>query len=87
SFAVHLPTEVVRVLEENVSGEDFTLAKKRVAYLCRWTTRAKELGVEGPNASILAQLKNADDRDATNQQAWRQTLEEVEKGYVWLDED
>ena len=164
SFAVHLPAEVVRVLEENVSDEDFALAKKRVAYLCRWTKRAQELGAEeqnlkkampghqccllqrkrllvfqemlddlgypdkhltrdlaagfplsgwlepsgvfpravkrpqysvdtlrvlakGLNASILAQLENADDRDATNQQAWRQTLEEIEKGYVWLDED
>ncbi|CAJ1430111.1 unnamed protein product [Effrenium voratum] len=164
SFAVHLPAEVVRVLEENVSDEDFALAKKRVAYLCRWTKRAQELGAEeqnlkkampghqccllqrkrllvfqemlddlgypdkhltrdlaagfplsgwlepsgvfpravkrpqysvdtlrvlakGLNASILAQLENADDRDATNQQAWRQTLEEIEKGYVWLDDD
>ncbi|CAJ1457513.1 unnamed protein product [Effrenium voratum] len=95
SFAVHLPAEVVRVLEENVSDEDFALAKKRVAYLCRWTKRAQELGAEeqnlkkampGLNASILAQLENADDRDATNQQAWRQTLEEIEKGYVWLDD-
>ncbi|CAJ1417677.1 unnamed protein product [Effrenium voratum] len=99
SFAVHLPAEVVRVLEENVSDEDFALAKKRVAYLCRWTKRAQELGAEEQNlkkampghqclnASILAQLENADDRDATNQQAWRQTLEEIEKGYVWLDDD
>ncbi|CAJ1438397.1 unnamed protein product, partial [Effrenium voratum] len=29
SFAVHLPQEVVSVLEENISGADFTLAKKR----------------------------------------------------------
>ncbi|CAJ1393649.1 unnamed protein product, partial [Effrenium voratum] len=89
SFAVHLPAEVVRVLEENVSDEDFALAKKRVAYLCRPQYSVDTLRVlaKGLNASILAQLENADDRDATNQQAWRQTLEEIEKGYVWLDDD
>ena len=163
SFAVHLPQEVVSVLEENISGADFTLAKKRVAYLCKWTRRAKHLGpaeqefkqslpehqrhllkskrllvfqemldelgypdkhlvrdlaagfplsgwleqtgvfprsvkrpqysveslkvlAKGLNASILAQLENADDSDETNQQAWKQTLDEIQKGYVWVDD-
>ncbi|CAJ1376929.1 unnamed protein product, partial [Effrenium voratum] len=64
SFAVHLPTEVVRVLEENVSDEDFALAKKRVAYLCRPQYSVDTLRVlaKGLSASILAQLENADDQ-------------------------
>ena len=41
----------------------------------------------GLNRAILGQLGGENDDDETVQQTWKKTLEEVDKGYIWLDKD
>ena len=45
-MAIHLPDMVQSVLEENVNGNLFDLAKKRTAWLWKWAKRAGELEKE-----------------------------------------
>ena len=164
SMAIHLPEQVTSVLEQNMSKEVFSLAKRRISFVAKWTKRAKELekdeevfkssmpnhlqkllrkkrlllwkemlqeysypGVglideiatgfnltgwsnsssvfprnvkrpqydvatlkllaNGLNQSIKAQLMSLDDDDEVNKVTWEQTLQEVELGYIWHDED
>ena len=163
AFSIHLPEAVQQVLRENLHGNAFDLAKKRIQYLWKWSSRATELkqaeaehkarmpphlaellrnkrllllqemledldypdkelvkdisegfkltgwlkasGVfpkavrqaqysvetlrllsKGLNAAILAQLEPTSDVEQVAVGAWEQTLEELEKGYVWRDE-
>ncbi len=41
---------------------------------------------EGLNKSICSQLQAVDDNDVVNQTTWSQTLEELDKGYIWQGE-
>ena len=52
----------------------------------QYSVESLKVLAKGLNASILSQLENADDSDETNQQAWKQTLDEIQKGYVWVDD-
>ena len=162
SMAIHLPENVVKVLETCCNGTLFELAKHRVQYLWHWSNRAKELvgkeqelkdGMQvylkelmakkrltlfgemlaacdypdrnliedlkngfpltgwlessnvfpknikrpqyslqtlvsvskGLNKLILKQLSMADDDDISRQ-VWKLTKEEIDAGFVWLDE-
>lgn len=46
-----------------------------------------KLLANGLNQSIKAQLMSLDDDDEVNRVTWEQTLQEVELGYIWHDED
>ncbi len=46
TMAIHLPDMIQSVLEENVNGNLFDLAKKRTSWLWKWTKRAGELEKE-----------------------------------------
>ena len=43
SMAIHLSDGVKEVLHSNFKGEPYTLIKKRLAYISKWSNRAKEL--------------------------------------------
>lgn len=163
SMAIHLPEQVTEVLEQNMSGDILTLAKRRIAFLVKWTKRAKELEqdernfklsmpihlrkllgrkrlllwkemldeynypdtglidemsvgfkltgwsnssvfprnvkrpqydintlklvAKGLNQCIKAQLMSLDDKEEVNKVTWEQTLQEVELGYIWRDDE
>eukprot|EP00434_Breviolum_minutum_P016199 symbB.v1.2.014274.t1/scaffold1033.1/size247163/12 len=46
-----------------------------------------KLLASGLNQSIKAQLMSLDDEDEVNKVTWEQTLQEVELGYIWQDDD
>ena len=43
SLAIHLSQDVTRVLEANLTGDLYRIALKRVRYLQKWSSRAREL--------------------------------------------
>ena len=52
SMAIHLPEQVTEVLEQNMSSDVLTLAKRRIAFLVKWTKRAKELEQDERNFKL-----------------------------------
>ena len=46
SLAVHLSSEVMRMLQENFAEEPYKVIKERAIFLKRWSARCKELEVE-----------------------------------------
>ncbi len=46
TMAIHLSDGVKEVLRSNFAGELYVLMKKRLAYISKWPSRAKELAAQ-----------------------------------------
>ncbi|CAE7557874.1 unnamed protein product, partial [Symbiodinium necroappetens] len=89
-----------KVVDENISGDEVVLSKRRLKFVAKWTARAKELEVRRPEFSVdtlkhLADGLNKATREKMAQRqspeleqaTWNETLAELQSEWIWQAPD